>query len=70
MAISGISRLIYDLKVEGGELSEETAKEFLTLASVSNGVHDCSFMRALESMAESIKEQADSIKSYLEEHFS
>lgn len=70
MAISGISRMVYELKLDGADLSEEVEQGHPGMVQLCKGLHDTDLARALEVMAESIKGQADDIKRYLERHFS
>ena len=65
IAISGISKLIYNLKIDGGNLSEEAKQEYPELARFVEGWHDTDLARALEVMAEDIKDHCDRVESYM-----
>lgn len=61
MAISGISSLIYGLKLDCDSLDKEGEKEYPALARFRNGLHDCDLARALEVMADDIKDHCDRV---------
>lgn len=65
MAISGISNLIYGLKLDCDSLDKEAEKEYPAFARFRNGLHDCDLARALEVMADDIKDHCDRIENYM-----
>ena len=65
MAISGISSLIYGLKLDCDSLDKEGEKEYPALARFRNGLHDTDLARALEVMAEDIKDHCDRVENYM-----
>lgn len=63
MAISGLSRLVYELKLDA-ENMEDTE---LTpgLKRLNKGLDDCSIMRSIEVMADNIKVRLGHLEEYI-----
>ena len=67
MAISGLSRMLYGLKLEAAQWVKEDFEkhQMRTLELFCNGLHDLNFARAIEKLAEDAKDGVDALRQQL-----
>ena len=67
MAISDLCRMFYDMKLECGSMGDDLLKEYPRLKPFHLGLHDLSFVRAIEILAEATRQDADVLAKEMEQ---